>query len=76
MTFITTTLLGAAILFIASSLDNTPITVTFQKIISGQKIDWTGNNPVTPSQPPDAKGQCPDGWILYNGMCYQTHVLQ
>lgn len=43
MTFIMVVLLGAGTLFISSSLDCTPIAATFQKIISGQQIDWSGS---------------------------------
>lgn len=44
MTFIMVLLLGAGTLFISSSLDCTPIASTFQKIASGQQVDWSGNN--------------------------------
>lgn len=44
MTFIMVILLGAGSLFVSSSLDCTPLVSTFQKIVSGQQIDWTGNN--------------------------------
>lgn len=46
MTLITTVLLGAGVLFIASALDNTPLVQTFQKILNGTPIDWgaTGND--------------------------------
>lgn len=43
MTIVAVILLGIGIIFIASSLDNTPIVQTFQKIISGQKINWSGS---------------------------------
>lgn len=49
MTILVTVLLGAGVLFVASALDNTPIIQTFQKIISGQKIDWTGGSSSTPT---------------------------
>lgn len=42
MTMIEVVLIGAAALLIASSLDNTPIVQTFQKIMQGQSIDWSG----------------------------------
>jgi hypothetical protein len=35
-------LLSIGTILIASSLDNTPIIETFKKIISGQKINWSG----------------------------------
>ena len=76
MTILVTVLLGAGVLFVASALDNTPIISTFQKIISGKPIDWTGGSSATPSPTtgnpavvgggqlmntnPD--GTCPTGW--------------
>lgn len=35
-------MLGIGVLLIASALDNTPIVATFQKIISGQTVNWSG----------------------------------
>ena len=43
MTIIEVVLIGTAVLLIASALDNTPIVSTFQKIITNQPIDWSGN---------------------------------
>lgn len=48
MTFIIVVLLGAGVIFVASSLDNTPIVQTFQKIISGEAVDWTGSGATQP----------------------------
>lgn len=42
MTIVVVALLGAGILLIASALDNTPIVSTFQKIMRGEKINWSG----------------------------------
>ena len=44
MTFIMVLLLGAGTLFISSSLDCTPIASTFQKIVRGEQVDWSGQN--------------------------------
>lgn len=44
MSMIIVLLIGAGTLFISSSLDNTPIATTFQKIISGQTINWSGSS--------------------------------
>lgn len=43
MTIVTIIILATGVIFIASALDGTPIILTFQKIISGQPIDWTGS---------------------------------
>lgn len=45
MTMAAVILIGAGILFISSALDNTPLVQTFQKIVSGQAINWAGNTP-------------------------------
>lgn len=42
MTLLVVIILGTGVIFIASALDDTPIVLTFQKIIGGQAIDWTG----------------------------------
>lgn len=42
MTIVVVILIGAGTLLIASALDCTPIVSTFQKIVSGQAVDWTG----------------------------------
>lgn len=42
MTIVIVVLLGAGLLLIASALDNTPILATFQKIVSGQRVNWSG----------------------------------
>ena len=75
MTMLIVILMGAGVLFVASAMDNTPLVSTFQKIISGQTIDWTGgsaSNPtyenpgITPTPSggsitiPDKNGNCPD----------------
>lgn len=44
MTIVVVVLLGAGVLLIASALDNTPIVQTFQKILNGNAIDWSGTN--------------------------------
>ncbi len=78
MTIVVTVLIGAGVLFIASALDNTPIVETFQKIIKGQHIDWTGGSstttPTTPTPgnpavvgggaliPANPDGSCPTGY--------------
>ena len=86
MTIIEVVLIGAAVLLIASALDNTPIVSTFQKIISNQPIDWSGNaGGVTFNQNtgaatavavvnpavPDKNGNCPPGRINVFGYCVQ-----
>lgn len=48
MTFVATVLIGAGMIFIGSSLDNTPLVDTFKKIINGKSINWTGQT-VTPT---------------------------
>ena len=56
MTLPVTLLLGVGFILIASALDNTPILSTFQKIMSGGVIDWSGKGtgPVaTPTAPPN-----------------------
>jgi hypothetical protein len=55
MTMITVILLGLGMVLIASSLDNTPLVTTFQKIMSGQPINWNGGNSdgVTSKSPED-----------------------
>jgi hypothetical protein len=45
MTLIEVVLIGAAILLIASALDCSSLVDTFNKIRSGQKIDWSGSTP-------------------------------
>ena len=71
MTILVTVLLGAGVLFVASALDNTPIISTFQKIISGKPIDWTGGGSPTPTVgqgsgliAPNKDGTCPTGYTL------------
>lgn len=44
MTIVMVLVLGLGLVFIASSLDDTPILQTFQKIMSGQKINWSGSS--------------------------------
>lgn len=60
MTIVAVILIGTGVLFIASSLDNTPIVQTFQKIISGQFIDWSGTGQIGPAQvtQPITTGNC------------------
>jgi hypothetical protein len=66
MTIVVVLLLGAGVLFVASALDNTPIITTFQKIISGQHVNWSGQSgdaslPPGTTVTPAATG-CPTGW--------------
>lgn len=42
MTLVVVILIGLGTVFIGSAMDNTPIVSTFQKILSGQTINWTG----------------------------------
>lgn len=56
MTLIDVVLLGASVLLIASALDNTPIPQTFQKIVSGQPINWAGTGEVAAQKPGTVKG--------------------
>lgn len=42
MTTVAVILIGAGVILIASSLDNSSIVETFQKIINGDTINWTG----------------------------------
>ena len=72
MTILVAILLGTGVLFIASAMDNTPIITTFQKIVSGQPIDWTGGNSTSstgnpvPQQivTPGTGNSCPPGYTL------------
>lgn len=43
MTTVAVVLIGVGVVLIASALDNTPIISTFQKIINGDVINWSGN---------------------------------
>ena len=62
MTIVMLLMLGTGVIMVASSLDNTPIIQTFQKVVSGKAIDISGanttaaqtSNPTTPttSNPP------------------------
>lgn len=76
MTIVTVLLIGAGTLLISSALDCTPIVATFQKIISGQSIDYSGTQNCTSSlgtatpggdiygpglQPTNPDGSCPAG---------------
>ena len=85
MTLISTILLGVGIVFIASSLDCTPIISTFQKIINGQLINWSGNSAnchsipgVPPTTQPGAGNKCPPGYTFMpiaggtTGTCVKT----
>lgn len=73
MTFIITVLIGAGVLFIASSLDNSALVDTFQKIISGSTINWSGGAPINPNvpgvSPIGSGGTCPTGSFPFNGYC-------
>lgn len=75
ITILPVILIGAGVLFIASAMDCSDIPSTFQKIISGQKIDWTGGNckqqPVQGNPAvvgggklinPNSDGSCPKGY--------------
>jgi hypothetical protein len=42
MTIVLALAIGAGILLVASALDNTSLVATFQKIISGNAINWSG----------------------------------
>ena len=75
MTIVVVALLGAGIVLIASALDNSSIVDTFHKIITNQKIDWTGGSSSTPSSSssslvpstknyPAINGACPNGGTL------------
>lgn len=52
MTFIAVLLLGGGVLLIISSLDNTPIIETTQKILKGQAINYSGDTSSTSSSTP------------------------
>jgi hypothetical protein len=61
MTVVVVILIGAGTIFVASALDNSSIVDTFQKIISGQPIDWSGTSgPITTQKL--TGGTCPSGW--------------
>lgn len=57
MTTIVVVLIGIGVVFIASSLDCTPIRETFNTIVTNQSIDWTGTKNcqglVTNQAPPE-----------------------
>src|SRR5438270_8662194 len=42
MTIVVVVLFGAGVLFVTSALENCPIVSTFQHIIQGDTIDWSG----------------------------------
>jgi Na+/H+ antiporter NhaD/arsenite permease-like protein len=50
MTFVLVVAIGAGALLISSALDNTPLVTTFQKILSGAALDFSGNHPVSQGQ--------------------------
>ena len=54
MTTIIVVLIGIGVVFIASSLDCTPIKDTFTKIVTNQSVDWSGKN--CPSNVPELPG--------------------
>ena len=74
MTMIVAVLIGTGTLFIASAIECISLVDTFQKIISGKTIDWsgqtaqcanTGSNPLLPSasnKPVNPDGSCPKGY--------------
>jgi hypothetical protein len=59
MTFVATVLIGAGLLLIASALDDTSIVSTFQKIVSGQTIDWSGKGTTSTTNTTSATTQPP-----------------
>lgn len=66
MTILVAILLGTGLLLIVSAMDNTPIVSTFQKIVSGDPINWGGSTGDA-SLPPgtvvtQAASGCPSGW--------------
>lgn len=79
MTILAVLVFGAGAILIASALDNSDIVTTFQKIMSGQTINWSGQTatPATQNQPgaPTPKnGQCPAGWFYLNGQCVDIAI--
>ena len=52
MTFVAVLLLGGGVLLIISSLDNTPIITTAQKIAQGKSINYSGTTPTSPTPAP------------------------
>jgi hypothetical protein len=44
MTMIVVMLIGLGTVFIASALDCSDIKTTFENIVSGKTVDWTGQN--------------------------------
>lgn len=50
MTIVMLLMLGTGVIMVASALDNTPITQTFKKIVSGQALNLTGNTSSTTAQ--------------------------
>jgi hypothetical protein len=89
MTTVVTVLFGAGILFIASALECQPLVDTFQKIINGDTIDWSGSSgcgtaagnategtlPSASVTAPNGVGQCPPGYSLgTDGQCHSTGV--
>lgn len=62
MTIVVVILLGAGVLFVASALDNSDLVTTFQKIISGQSINWAGTSSTGQSTQKLTGGACPTGW--------------
>ncbi len=72
MTMIVVMLIGIGTIFIASALDCSDIKTTFENIVGGKTIDWTGGNcsqgpsvggPVLPGQ------KCPPGTTNIAGIC-------
>lgn len=88
MTVITVILIGAGALLIASAMDCTSIKDTFQKIVSNQKVDWSGTqncgsvaanqsagNAAIQQAPNAQNGKCPQGQLLFQGKCLDTTGL-
>ena len=49
MTFTVTALLGLGVLFIASALDDSTLIESAKKILQGNQINWSGQQPAAPS---------------------------
>lgn len=91
MTMLIVILMGAGVLFVASAMDNTPIVSTFQKIMSGDPIDWTGGSAQTPTYEnpgitptpsggsitiPDKNGNCPAGYTKSTDIAGQSVCIK
>ena len=85
MSMIATILIGVSVLLIASGLDGSSLSDTFNKIVTNQPIDWTGtgkippppdNNPPLPDKLPPGKGnkKCAAGYFynVVTGLCEKS----